>query len=65
MRSRTVIFADNGKILTDGVIYGKQIFLAEGEYDFNYHEISEEEYQEILKKQEEETKQELGIEPLS
>ena len=29
MKTRTIIYADEGKILTDGEIYGKQIFLAE------------------------------------
>jgi hypothetical protein len=54
MKTRTILYADEGKILTNGKIYGKQIFLAEGDIGFSYYEISEEEYQEILKKQEKE-----------
>ena len=54
MKTRTILYADEGKILTNGENYGKQIFLAEGDIGFSYYEISEEEYQEILKKQEEE-----------
>ena len=53
MKTRTILYADEGKILTNGENYGKQIFLAEGESGFSYYEISEEEYANVLKKQEE------------
>ena len=49
MTTRTVIYADEGKVLTDGEIYGVQIFLAEGQSADNFHEITEEEYEEITK----------------
>lgn len=47
MQTRTVIYADEGKILTNGEIYGKQIFLAEGESTSAYYEITEAEYMEL------------------
>lgn len=51
MRTRTVIYAEDGKVLTNGEIYGKQIFLADGVSEDDFYEISEEEYREILEKQ--------------
>lgn len=54
MKSRTILYADEGKILTDGKIYGKQILLAEGVSDLSFYEITEEWYQKILDKQEKE-----------
>lgn len=54
MQTRTVLYADEGKILTNGEIYGRQIFLAVGETAEDYYEITEAEYEEILKEQEEE-----------
>lgn len=47
MKTRTVIYAEQGKVLTNGEVYGKQIFLADGESADNYSEITEEEYQKI------------------
>ena len=51
---RTVISADDGKILTDGEHYGKVFALAEGRKVEEFTEISELEYEEILKMQTEE-----------
>ena len=45
MKTRTVLYADKGKILTNGEIYGKKIFLAEGANERGFYEISEEEYE--------------------
>ena len=53
MKIRLVIYADEGKVLTNGETYGRTIYLANGENADNYHEISEAEYQEMLKSQEE------------
>lgn len=54
MKTETYIMitADEGKILTDGEIYGKVIALGRGDKAENYHEITEEEYNKILKEQE-------------
>ena len=51
MKTRTVIYAEDGKILTNGEIYGKQIFLADGVFESYFYEITEEEYQAILAQQ--------------
>ena len=48
------IRADEGKWLTDGENYGKTISLAEGVSVDDYYEISNEEYEEQMKKMEEE-----------
>lgn len=48
MKTRTVIYADEGHVLTNGEIYGKQIFLADGVNESDFHEITDEEYQRIL-----------------
>lgn len=48
MKIRKIIYADVGKILTNGEIYGKSIFLANGVSVSDFHEITEEEYKAIL-----------------
>jgi hypothetical protein len=53
MKTRIVISADEGKVLTDGTTYGRVIYLAEGIDIDSFHEITEKEYQKILKAQEE------------
>lgn len=49
MKTRTIIYADEGKILTNGEIYGKQIYLADGMSSESFHEITEAEYEEIMR----------------
>jgi hypothetical protein len=44
----TKITADDGKILTNGDVYGKVIVLGFGDSLDNYHEISTEEYEKLL-----------------
>ena len=48
MRVMTTIFADEGKILTNGEIYGTTISLEVGRSADEFHEITEEEYNSIL-----------------
>lgn len=47
-----VIKAEKGKILTDGNIYGRMIYLAKNRSPEEFHEITEEEYEEIKKQNE-------------
>ena len=44
--------ADEGKVLTNGEVYGKVIVLGNGDKVENYHEITDEEYEKILKQEE-------------
>lgn len=53
MKTRIVITADEGKVLTNGEIYGKTIFLAENVSANDFYEITDEEYAEIRRVQEE------------
>ena len=48
MKQRIIIYADEGKVLTNGTTYGTTIFLAEGETADNYYEISIEEYEAMI-----------------
>ena len=50
---RQIIEAKNGMILTDGEIFGKKIYLAEGESADKFHEITDEQYWEIIAESEE------------
>ena len=59
MKTRTIIYAENGKILTNGEIYGKQIFLADGVSKSDFYEITEEEYQMILENQRKQAEMQL------
>ena len=51
--TRVKLIASEGMILTDGESYGTEIFLAVDGDENQWHEITEAEYQEILRKQEE------------
>ena len=48
MKIRQIIYADEGKILTNGEVYGKIIYLADGASSEDYHEITEDEYAKIF-----------------
>ena len=50
---RKILHAREGMILTNGEIYGTQIFLADGVDASTFYEITREEYEDILSKQEE------------
>jgi len=52
MKVRTVLYADEGTVLTNGTDYGTVIWLAEGVGPDTYHAIPMEEYQAILAEQE-------------
>ena len=45
--------ADEGKVLTNGEVYGKVIVLGNGDVAENYHEITDEEYWELMAESEE------------
>jgi hypothetical protein len=49
---RTSIKANEGMILTNGEIYGSEIFLADGLKAEDFHEITEEDYENLLSEQE-------------
>lgn len=49
--TRIKITASEGMVLTNGTTYGTVIFLSEGQTGDEYHEITEEEYKEILAKE--------------
>ena len=53
--TKVVITADDGKILTNGETYAKKLVLGDWDKAENYHEITEEEYNEIMVEQEEKT----------
>ena len=48
MKVRTVLYADEGTVLTNGTHYGTVIWLAEGISPDTYHAIPKEEYEAIL-----------------
>lgn len=52
MRKMITLYAEEGKFLTDGSIYGTTISLAEGETAENYYEITKEEYDKTLEESE-------------
>lgn len=48
MKIRKTIYANEGKILTNGTDYAKVRHLYEGEDESAFHEITEEEYNHIM-----------------
>lgn len=53
MKIRKTLHAEDGMILTNGEIYGRQISLAETDNEFMYYEITNEQYEQIMREQEE------------
>ena len=43
------LIASDGMILTNGEVFGKEVYLGTGDKPDNWHEITEEEYNEIQK----------------
>lgn len=54
-----VIKADEGKILTDGTVYGRVIYLGANRTAEEFHEITESEYEEVQKQEEPDTEEAL------
>jgi predicted transglutaminase-like protease len=52
MQTRVIISADDGKVLTNGKVYGEVIYLAYGANKDEYYEITIEEYEAIQAAQE-------------
>lgn len=50
--TRIKLTATDGYVLTNGEVYGKEIYLGVNDKADNWHEITEEEYAEILKAEE-------------
>ena len=46
------ITANAGMMLTNGEAYGKEVYLGKNDSPENWHEITDEEYQKILKEDE-------------
>lgn len=55
MKTRIILYADEGKILTDGEIYGSTVYLSEERNPSEFYEITEKEYNEVLEKMAEES----------
>ena len=47
MIEKTILIADKGKVLTDGTVYGKTIYLSDGVTADSFSEITYEEYNKI------------------
>lgn len=58
MKQRITLIAEDGKILTDGIHYGRIVYLIHGDDGSKWHEIPEEEYQAIMAEMEADTPKE-------
>ena len=48
MTERKILYAPEGMVLTNGEVYGKIIYLAEGADESAYYTITQEEYEAIV-----------------
>ena len=53
MKTRQILYAEDGMVLTDGNVYGKVIYLAEGADATSFREITDDAYAAVLQEQEE------------
>ena len=53
MKTRIILRATEGYVLTNGESFGKEVFLGVNDSPDNWQEITEEEYAEIMRMQEE------------
>lgn len=53
METRLILYADEGKILTNGETYGAVVYLSFDDNPDNWHEITIEEYDAIMAEQDE------------
>lgn len=51
MKKMITLYADKGKVLTNGIDFGTVISLGEGVSADNYYEITQEEYEYFLEQQ--------------
>lgn len=65
MTKRIVLYADDGMVLTDGNIYGTQIFLEEGLSGADFHEISMDEYKSLFPEEEDNLEEQENLEDLA
>lgn len=57
----TKITASDGMVLTNGETYGREVYLGCNDSIDNWHEITEAEYEEIVKAEEEKMRQEMAV----
>ena len=57
----TKITASDGMVLTNGETYGREVYLGVNDSIDNWHEITDAEYEEILKAEEEKMRQEMAV----
>lgn len=55
MKTMITIFADEGKVLTDGTVYGTTISLAEGKSADGFYEITAADYEKMIEEEQIET----------
>lgn len=48
MKTRQILYAEEGMVLTDGTVYGKVVYLAEDANASDFREITDAEYEAIL-----------------
>jgi hypothetical protein len=58
MKTRKIIYADEGKVITNGKVYGKIVYLADGDNGEDFYEITDEEYAAIMAEKEKESRAE-------